>query len=617
MTFLHKLSRRLALAYRAVAVAAAVTGCEKIATVASPTGPAGPATLRVAPRAVALLPSQAATFTAVGFTATGDTVAPLTVAWAASGGTITDTSTVGGQHYGQYRAGTQPGSYRVIASAGSVADTATIAVNPVPVARVVVTPAASTLAVGQTVQLTATPEDSTGAALAGRTVSWASGAPGVATVSGTGLVTGVAAGSATITATSEGQSGTATVTVTTVPVASVTVSPATASIQVGQTVQLTATPRDASGNPLSGRAIAWASSAPGVATVSGTGLVTGVAAGSATITATSEGQSGTATVTVTTVPVASVTVSPATASIQVGQTVQLTATPRDASGNPLSGRAIAWASSAPGVATVSGTGLVTGVAAGSATITATSEGQSGTATVTVTAPLPPPSGGAWPNEPAGWTVLTDYDMHALNDGGWTNVYPADIASGQVKVVTDATGPVNPTAWQFYYRAGNTSLCGAAPATEYYSFGATKQLYYAFWIKFSNPFSFPGDNEVHVVVSFTASGNGSGIVFDMSGAGDVYFVNEFAGNGGNSNIYASRSPSWSLGGWHQVELLFDYAGTVRAWVDGVLTVNATGVRYPSDAGFTQVEISPTWGGCAGGAPAFDSWIWYNHVRVSRP
>ena len=321
--------------------------------------------------------------------------------------------------------------------------------------------------------------------------------------------------------------------------------------------------------------------------------------------------------TVTTVPVASVTVSPATASIQVGQTVQLTATPRDASGNPLSGRAIAWASSAPGVATVSGTGLVTGVAAGSATITATSEGQSGTATVTVTAPLPPPSGGAWPNEPAGWTVLTDYDMHALNDGGWTNVYPADIASGQVKVVTDATGPVNPTAWQFYYRAGNTSLCGAAPATEYYSFGATKQLYYAFWIKFSNPFSFPGDNEVHVVVSFTASGNGSGIVFDMSGAGDVYFVNEFAGNGGNSNIYASRSPSWSLGGWHQVELLFDYAGTVRAWVDGVLTVNATGVRYPSDAGFTQVEISPTWGGCAGGAPAFDSWIWYNHVRVSRP
>jgi hypothetical protein len=316
------------------------------------------------------------------------------------------------------------------------------------------------------------------------------------------------------------------------------------------------------------------------------------------------------------VPVATVTVSPAAASVQVGQTVQLTATPRDASGNPLSGRTITWASSAPGVATVSGAGVVTGVAAGAATITATSEGQSGTAAITVTAP-PPPSGGAWPNEPAGWTVVTDYDMHALNDGGWANVYPSDITSGQVSVVTEATGPVNPTSWQFYYRAGNTSLCGAAPATEYYAFNATKQLYYAFWIRFSNPFSFPGDNEVHVVVSFTASGNGSGIVFDMSGAGDVYFVNEFAGNGGNSNIYASRSPSWSLGGWHQVELLFDYAGTVQAWVDGVLTVNATGVRYPSDAGFTQVEISPTWGGCAGGAPAFDSWIWYNHVRVSRP
>ena len=89
---------------------------------------------------------------------------------------------------------------------------------------------------------------------------------------------------------------------------------------------------------------------------------------------------------VDTATVASVTVSPPSPSLQIGQTVQLTATPRDASGAPLGGRVVTWSSSDSGVARVSATGLVTGRATGSTTITATSEGKSGTATITVTAP---------------------------------------------------------------------------------------------------------------------------------------------------------------------------------------------------------------------------------------
>src|SRR5205809_932270 len=115
-------------------------------------------------------------------------------------------------------------------------------------------------------------------------------------------------------------------------VVTVTVSPAAPSVAVGGTLLLTATPLDASGNPLTGRVVTWATSSAAVATVSGSGLVTGVAAGTATITATSEGKSGTATATVSTVPVVTVTVSPATASIALGATTQLTATPKDASG---------------------------------------------------------------------------------------------------------------------------------------------------------------------------------------------------------------------------------------------------------------------------------------------
>src|SRR5207244_5481839 len=122
-----------------------------------------------------------------------------------------------------------------------------------------------------------------------------------------------------------------------------------ASVEAGQAVQLVATVKDANGNPLNGRVITWATGNPAAASVSGSGLVTGVAAGSATITATSEGQSGAATITVTAAPpprpVASVVLTPASASIEAGRTVQLVATAKDADGNPLSGRAFTWPTS--------------------------------------------------------------------------------------------------------------------------------------------------------------------------------------------------------------------------------------------------------------------------------
>jgi len=260
------------------------------------------------------------------------------------------------------------------------------AVGPRPVASVSVTPATASLPVGATLQLAAVPEDSAGGALTGRPVTWASSDIDVASVSTSGRVTAGAAGSATVTATSEGKAGSATVTVTLVPVAAVVVSPATAALPVGGTVQLTVTLSDANDNTLTGRPVAWSTSAPTVATVSRSGLVTGKAAGSATITATSEGKTGSAAVTVTLVPVASVVVSPATLTLPVGSAAQLIVTLKDASGRTLTGRPVAWTSSAPTVATVSPSGLVTANAVGAATLTATSEGRSGTSALTVLAP---------------------------------------------------------------------------------------------------------------------------------------------------------------------------------------------------------------------------------------
>jgi len=85
------------------------------------------------------------------------------------------------------------------------------------------------------------------------------------------------------------------------------------------------------------------------------------------------------------------------ASLAVGQTSQATATARDSAGQPISGRPVTWLSNKTSVATVSSSGLVNGLAAGSATISAAIDGITGSADIAVTAvtaPTPPPSTGA-------------------------------------------------------------------------------------------------------------------------------------------------------------------------------------------------------------------------------
>ena len=139
----------------------------------------------------------------------------------------------------------------------------------------------------------------------------------------------------------------------------VVLEPATSSVIVGGTVQLTATARDASGTVLGGRTFTWVASNSAIVSVTQSGLATGIAPGSATLTATSDGVSGATQITVLP-PIASVAVSPATFSVIAGSTIQLTATLRDASGNVLTGRTVAWTSSSS-VATVSSSGLATGV----------------------------------------------------------------------------------------------------------------------------------------------------------------------------------------------------------------------------------------------------------------
>ncbi|MHB8874124.1 MAG: Ig-like domain-containing protein, partial [Myxococcaceae bacterium] len=183
----------------------------------------------------------------------------------------------------------------------------------------------------------------------------------------------------------------ATLTVTAAPVlTTITESPATASVEAGQTTAFTAAAVDQYGAAMTGITFTWASSDAAVATVSSAGVATGVAAGSATVTASASGQSGSATLTVTAIPLVltTITVSPATASVQTGQTSLFTATGLDQNGGVMAGTTFTWTSSDSAVATVDSAGLATGVADGQATLTASSQGKSGTAVLTVTAAPP-------------------------------------------------------------------------------------------------------------------------------------------------------------------------------------------------------------------------------------
>ena len=238
--------------------------------------------------------------------------------------------------------------------------------------------------VGKTLTLTATisPSDATD-----KTVTWSSSDKAVATVDSKGVVTAVKPGTATITASAKGKDGDVKATCTvkvTAAVTGVSLDRSDASLKVGESLTLTATVSPAEATK---RDVTWSSSDTSVATVSDTGVVSAVKAGSATITATTAegGFKATCNVKVSAPSVTGVSLDRSEASLKVGESVALSATvsPSDASN-----RNVTWSSSDSSVASVDGSGVVSAAKAGKATITVTTEdgGFKASCTVTVAAP---------------------------------------------------------------------------------------------------------------------------------------------------------------------------------------------------------------------------------------
>ncbi len=395
-TNLHPARFLFALALSLVISACGGGGGGSAAPVPTPTPAPTLTAISLSPSGPTLAVGGSTDLQATGTFSDGSTVTPYDsqVTWTSSApGTASVTAS-------GLVTGNSVGTATITAAKNAVQATATVTVNAAGVILTSITlnPAAgATLNIGQTADFTATAHWSNGTTTTpyDSTVSWTTNLPSVATVNAAGLVTAVAAGSAILTASANGLNTTAAITVnaTSPTLSSISLNPTTATLNVGQTVDITSTANWSNGTstvPYDSN-VTWTSSAPSVATVNAGGVVTGVAGGTATITASAAGKSATATITVTSGPtLISISLDIINATLNVGQTVDITSTANWSNGTstvPYDSY-LTWTSSAPSVATVNAGGVVTGVAAGTATITASLNGISKTAAITVSTAAP-------------------------------------------------------------------------------------------------------------------------------------------------------------------------------------------------------------------------------------
>ena len=381
-------------------IEATVDGKSDTATLTVTEPPPVVSRVSVSPSSATIEEGDTRRFRATAYTSDNEVIPGKTFTWRSSNTTVATVSPSSGSS--TTARGVSAGSTTIRASVDGESDTATLTVTEPPpvVDRVSVSPSTASIEEGETRRFRATAYESDGTEIPGKTFTWSSSNPSVATVSpSSGSSTtarGVNAGSTTIRASVDGKSDTARLTVTEPPpvVDRVSVSPSTASIEEGDTRQFTATAYESDGTEIPGKTFSWTSSNLSVATVSpSSGSSTtarGVNAGSTTIRASVDGKSDTARLTVTEPPpvVDRVTVSPSSASIEEGETRRFTATAYESDNTVIPGKTFTWTSSNTTVATINSSGLAEGKQAGSTTIRASVDGKSDTATLTVTEPPP-------------------------------------------------------------------------------------------------------------------------------------------------------------------------------------------------------------------------------------
>jgi streptogramin lyase len=256
-----------------------------------------------------------------------------------------------------------------------------------------ITPASPSIAIGTQQQLTATGTFTDGSTQdITNFVTWTSSVSTIASISKTGVVSGLAQGTTTIKASYGTINRSTPLAVTAAPptLASIAVTPANPVVAKGQTQQFkaTGTYSDGSTKDLT-TTVSWSSASPSIVSINSAGLATANTPGTASISATSGSVTGSTGLTVNPAVLISIAVTPANSSIAQGTTQQFTATGTFSDGSTLDLTASAtWSSSNPGVATVSSTapdqGQATSLSTGQTTVQAAVAGVNGSTALTVT-----------------------------------------------------------------------------------------------------------------------------------------------------------------------------------------------------------------------------------------
>lgn len=273
---------------------------------------------------------------------------------------------------------------------------------------------------GEATTFTATVLDQSGDPLPDAPRSWSTDAPGVATVTPTGMVTAAGNGTARITVTSGSASGWVEVSVAQEPDA-VEVTPGAGTLSaLMDTLRLSATATDAGGSPIPGVLLTWSVDDTAVVSVDGSGLVTARGNGTATVTASVGGLSDQAAVSVSQAVVTLVLASGPVVLKDPGDTATLVPTLLDAHGAPVSGVPVGWLSRDEEVATVDADGIVTGVGTGTTTVVASAGSYADSVEVTVEPELTLQAAG-----PTGWTapVTSSLSLGARVQDLVGNVHP--------------------------------------------------------------------------------------------------------------------------------------------------------------------------------------------------
>lgn len=331
-------------------------------------------------------------------------------------------------------------------------------------------------------------------------------------------------------------------------VASVVVGASQTAIPSGATLQLSASAKSADGKVIAGKNFTWSSANSAVANVSGAGLVTagtvqGGSSESVNISATVDGITGSLLITVAPSPVATLSIIPATGTVGVGSTFQLTVTLFNSAGSQLSGRSINWTSSNTSVATVSTTGTVRALVPGTATITATSEGKSASSIITV--PEPP---ALLANAIASSRDDSEAHTCGLNSSGtvycWGGNSRGQLGDG---TTTDRTKPTktNTTIAFAQIVVGANHSCALTSSGSVYCWGRNDlgQLGDGTTVNKATPTRISGT----IVFSSIAAGDFFTCGISSSGAAYCWGENQYGQIGDGTKVVSRPTPTPVIGG----------------------------------------------------------------------